>query len=450
MNLQVVPIVDEGLGNSCYLVDVGDGRALVVDASLDVRALHSALAARGLRVAYAADTHLHADFVSGAPGLAVAEGAEVLAPAAGNRSYPHRALADSDEVDLGGLTLRALATAGHTSEHLSYLLLDDGEPVAVFTGGSLMVGTAARTDLSGEERTLELARAQYRSLQRLMTLPDSLPVYPTHGAGSFCSSPPGAERTTTIGRERATNPLLAAPDESAFVAALLRGFGSYPPYFDRLAEINRRGDGRAAVGIPAVAAGEVDVLRRGGTAVVDVRPVDRFAAGHIPGAISIDLRPAFATWLGWVLDHDHPLVIVRDADQDLDEVEWSARKIGWTRIAGEVAGGMAAWRAAGLPVAANRVVSVGELADDLVLDVRQSSEHRDGHLPGAVPIELGRIAVSAASLPPGPLAVMCGHGERAATAASLLERAGRREARIVMGGPDAWATATGRALEVGG
>jgi hydroxyacylglutathione hydrolase len=143
-------------------------------------------------VAFAADTHPHADFLSGARQLAANEGATVAAAAAGHREFAHRALCDGDEVNLGGLRLRALATAGHTHQHLSFLLLDGDAPIGVFTGGSLLVGAAAHTDLVSAELTEPLARAQYRSQQWLLTLSDATAVWPTHGAGSFCSAPPGA------------------------------------------------------------------------------------------------------------------------------------------------------------------------------------------------------------------------------------------------------------------
>ena len=189
---EIVSIVDEGLGNSSYLVDLGDGRALVVDPARDPGpGTWLPPARRGLQVAFTAETHLHADFVSGSRELA-AQGAQVLASAAGGLEFPHRGLGDGDEVDLGGLTLRALATPGTPPEHLSYLLLDGGRPVALFSGGSLLVGAVARTDLISPDRTEELARALWRSLQeRILGLPDDLPVYPTHGAGSFCSAPAG-------------------------------------------------------------------------------------------------------------------------------------------------------------------------------------------------------------------------------------------------------------------
>ena len=179
----IVPVVDEGLGNSAYLAGLGDGRALAVDAPRDLRAVRAAARRHGLTVAFAADTHLHADFLSGAPQLAADDGALILAPVAGRRAFDHRGLADGDEVDLGGLTLRAWATPGHTVEHAAYLLLDGEQVLGVFTGGSLLVGAAARTDLAGPEHTVSLARSQCASLHRLLALPDPTPVYPTHGAG---------------------------------------------------------------------------------------------------------------------------------------------------------------------------------------------------------------------------------------------------------------------------
>src|SRR6476659_1505317 len=253
--VDLVPLVDEGLGNSAYLVDLCDRRALVVDVSRDLRAVHAAAARRDLSVAFAADTHLHADFLSGAYQLGATIGARVLASAAGNREFSHTGLHDGDEVDLVGL----------------------------FTGGSLLVGSAARTDLVSDERTDELTRAQYASLRRLAALSGEVQVWPTHGAGSFCSAPPGAERTSTIARELATNPLLQAPDEDAFVAQLLGSLGSYPPYFRRLGEINRLGP-PLLDSDPKLAPLSVDEVRArlaDGAVLIDARAVNRFAKSHV-------------------------------------------------------------------------------------------------------------------------------------------------------------------------
>lgn len=445
----ILPFVDEGLGNSSYLIEVGDGRALAVDPSRDPAPYLAEAGRRGLTIAFAAETHLHADFVSGACELAAAADTTVLGARADGRRFAHRGLDDGDEVDLGGLRLRALATPGHTPDHLAYLLLDGSAPLALFSGGSLLVGSVSRTDLIEPGRTEELARALYHSIhETLLRLPDDLAVYPTHGAGSFCSAPAGAERTTTVGRERAANPLLAAPDEDAFVARLLGSLGTYPTYFQRLAQVNRRGP-RVYGGtpeLPRIAVEDVRQMVAGGAAVIDARPVEDFAAGHIPGALSIHLRSAFATWLGWLAPVDRPLVFVLGAGQDRGDLVRQALKIGYELLAGELDGGMAAWRDAGLPLAQVAIVPPGAL-DGTVVDVRQASEYEAGHIPGAVLAELGSLPDH--GLPAGPLTLTCAHGERAMTAASLLYQAGRTELAVMSGGADVWTRVTGTPLSVG-
>jgi glyoxylase-like metal-dependent hydrolase (beta-lactamase superfamily II)/rhodanese-related sulfurtransferase len=436
-----VAFVDEGLGNSSYLLDLGDGRALVVDPARDATPYLAAAARAGLSIAFTVETHLHADFLTGSRELA-ARGATVLAPRAGGIEWPHRGFDHGDELDLGGLSVQAVGTPGHTPEHLSWLVCDGTHPVALFSGGSLLVDAIARTDLIAPEQTEPLARALWRSLQeRILTLPDDLAVYPTHGAGSFCAAPTNGERTTTIGRERRANPLLAAPDEDAFVATLLAGYGSYPPYFLRLRDRNRRGPEVLGSPFPLLPSLPVDDVRRhlaDGAVLVDARAFDRWAAGHVPDSISIPLRPQFGSWLGWLLPDDRPLVVVLDDDQDVADLVRQARTIGYDKLAGSLAGGMDAWRAAGLPVTSTELVDAARL-DRPVLDVRQDNEHLAGHIPSALHLELGEVASHDADLPSGALAVLCGHGERAATAASLLERAGRRDVAVVIGGPEDWA-----------
>src|SRR6266536_3593410 len=415
---EIVTIRDKGLGNSSYLVDLGDARGLVLDPSRDPGPYLAAARRRGLRLTFAAETHLHADFVSGSRELA-AKGATVVAPAAAGLQFPHRGLADG------------------------------ARPLALFSGGSLLVGAVARTDLISPDRTEALARALWRSLhERVLTLPDDLPVYPTHGAGSFCSAPTGAEPTTTIGREKAANPLLAAPDEDAFVKLLLGGLGSYPRYFLRLREVNRRGPRVYGATPPTLAPLPPQQVRRliaEGAELVDARPIGAFAAAHIPGALSIPLRSAFATWLGWLVTDDRPLVVMVDPDQDRGDLVRQALNVGYERLAGELAGGMAAWETAGLPVARIPLGGLDSVEGRRVLDVRQATEFAAGHLPGAAHVELGALT-DQADLPAGPLAVICGHGERAMTAASLLARLGRTDVSVVDGGTSAWAAA-GRRLE---
>ncbi|NEW40004.1 MBL fold metallo-hydrolase [Nocardia cyriacigeorgica] len=448
----LIPVIDEGLGNSTYLLDLGDGRALVIDPERDVRRVRAEARRRGLRIAYAVETHLHADFISGVRELADTEGATVIAPEVGPRGFDVTALADGETVAVGEFVLEAFATPGHSPEHLSYLLRSaDRQLQGVFTGGSLMVGTAGRTDLVSPDQTIPLARAQYHSLQRLMELPDDTPVWPTHGAGSFCSAATGTERTTTIGRERATNPLLQVDGEDAFVEALLASLGSFPDYFLRLGEVNHRGP--AVLGhtpaLTPLTGDQVSELIADGAQVVDARPAADFAAGHIPGALSITLRPVFATWLGWLADNNQPVIIVRDDSQGGVDIAWEAAKVGFDTLAGELDGGMTAWIG---PVEKAALLGAHELATHpapTVLDIRQHGEYVAGHIPAAYNIELGALASHLGDVPPGPVAVMCGHGERAMTAASILERSGRTDIRVLEGSPANYATALGADLAAG-
>ena len=446
----LVPFVDEGLGNASYLVELGGRRALVLDPWRDIGPYRRPAAERGLTLAYAVETHLHADFVSGSRELA-AEGATIVAPRGAGLGVPHLGLDDGDELDLGGLRLRALATPGHTPEHLAYLLLDGRRPVALFSGGALLPGSVARTDLIAPEQTEPLARSLYRALhERILTLPDDLPVYPTHGGGSFCSLGAAGERSTTIGRERAANPLLAAPDEDAFVVRLLATFGSYPGYFRRLREVNRHGPRVYGTppDLPMLELAAVDRLRETGAELIDVRAMEAYATGHIPSSISIALRPAFASWLGWLVAPDRPLVFVLDPGQDRADLVRQALGIGYERLAGELAGGIDAWHAAGRPLTSTELVGAHDPRRRPLVDVRQTAEYRAGHVPGARHLELGELIGPAIAAMPDEATIMCGHGERAMSAASLLERAGRRSA-VFPGGPDDWAAATGRRLETG-
>jgi glyoxylase-like metal-dependent hydrolase (beta-lactamase superfamily II)/rhodanese-related sulfurtransferase len=447
----IVAFVDEGIGHSSYLVDLGDGTALAVDPRrIPERELEEA-AARGLTIAYTADTHSHADYVSGSPEL-VARGARFLAPAAGRLAVPHLGLADAQRVELGVFVLEAIATPGHTPDHLAYLLRTrDGREVALFSGGSLMAGTVGRTDLLGDEHAEELAHAQFHSLrERILPLPDDLAVYPTHGAGSFCSAPGSSDRTTTIGHERVHNPLLQVADEHAFVGKLLAGFGSFPAFFARLPEVNRRGPHvyGAMPELASLALADVRAAVASGAIVVDARSFERYAAGHIPGSLSIELRPVFATWLGWLVEADRPVVFVLDDEQDRHELVRQCLTVGVEALVGELAGGYPTWAGAGSAIASIDLVEPNALEGRAIIDVRQREEFVAGHVPGAHNIELGALAATDPPAP-GPVTVMCGHGERAMSGASVLERAGVAGLAVLVGGPDDWRAATGRTLATG-
>ncbi len=448
--VQIVNFADEGLGHSSFLIDLGDGSAAVIDPPRFPIA-HEALANReGLRLVWTADTHSHADYVTGSPGLTARLGATFLAPDASQLDSLHDAVTDGQRVELGnGCCLVPVATPGHTPDHHSYLLEHDGELIALFTGGSLMVGAVGRTDLAGADLAEPLAHQMFHSLHRFDDLPDDLAVYPTHGAGSFCSAPGSTERTTTLGQERATNLLLSIGSEDEFVDRLLEGFGTFPSYFLRLPELNRRGPTLFDT-IPALDRLNSDTVAQhvaDGALVVDVRTMADFGTGHLPGSLSNTLRPVFASWVGWLTNPDRPLIFILDEENDRADVVRQCLDVGHENLLGELDGGIDTWTAAGRPTVTIDVVDTHGMAPT-VIDVRQHNEYITGHIPGAINVELA--AVANITSPTGPVTVMCGHGERAMTAASLLNNSGDySEVSVFDGGPDTWSTATGVDLEVG-
>ncbi len=447
--MRVHEFVDEGLGHSSYLVDLDNGTAAVVDPPRFPTA-HEQLADQlGVRIAWTIDTHSHADYVTGSPGLVARLGAVFIAPEASRPASPHRPVVDAEQIGLApGIAMTALATPGHTPDHHAYVLTDRGAPVALFSGGSLMVGTVGRTDLCGPERAVPLAHEMFRALRRFDELSDEVVVYPTHGAGSFCSAPGASQRTSTMRHERDTNPLFSITDEDVFVERLVAGFGSFPTYFARLPELNRLGPERydTLPQLAALSADDVDRHLGAGGVVIDARPPAAFSAGHVPGSLSNTLRPVFASWLGWLVEADRRLVFVLDDDQDRADLVRQCLDVGHEHLVGELAGGISAWIDSGRTVEAVPFVHAADMSGR-VIDVRQADEYAAGHVPGSVNVELGQVAT--AVLPAGPVTVMCGHGERAMTGASLLAMRGHVEVTVLDGGPDDWSTATRRPPAVG-
>jgi rhodanese-related sulfurtransferase/glyoxylase-like metal-dependent hydrolase (beta-lactamase superfamily II) len=446
--VNVVSFVHEGLGNSSYLVGLGEGSAALVDPDRSVQRYLEAAAARGWRITHVFETHLHADFVSGSLETRRATGAELFVPEGANARFPHRPVRAGDTVQLPGGEAASIASPGHTPEHTSYVLTASGSAPALFSGGSLLVAGAARTDLISPELTDSLTRAQFRTITTAFSaLPDEALLLPTHGGGSFCSAGAGGERTSTLGHARRTNPLLVETSEDAFAASFPATFPAAPRYFFRLRRINQAGPRlRETIPKPALLSA-ADFDRAGaGALVIDVRPQADFMAGHIPGAISNTFRDSFATWLGWLVPEEANLLFVL-GDEQLEDAIDQALLVGYERFSGVLAGGMEAWSAAGLPV--NRA----ELADverawsaiahgAVALDVRETGEFAEGHLPGALHIPLGDLERRAVELPAGrPIVTYCGHGERSATGLSLLERQGLGPLINLDGGIEAWQAA---------
>ncbi len=327
--MRVETVRTEGLGDSTHVL-IHEGLAVVVDPQRDIDRFERVLDHEDADLRMVIETHLHNDYISGGLAMSRQTGAELLMPAGAAPVFRHRPAFHQEDIDLGSLTIRPIHTPGHTPEHTSYLVVFEGREQALFSGGCLLVGTAGRTDLLGEERAESLARLQYGSVVRLADLPDHVDLFPTHGAGSFCTSSGAGDVTSTIGAEKKTNPVLLYEDEDAFVKGQLANLVPYPAYYRHMGPMNLRGVDEADLSVP-----EVETIPQGVT-VVDARPMQRYATGHLPGALGIELRDSFGTWVGWLTEHNTPLVLVMDTDQDTEEAMRQLARIGYDDVRGVV------------------------------------------------------------------------------------------------------------------
>jgi glyoxylase-like metal-dependent hydrolase (beta-lactamase superfamily II)/rhodanese-related sulfurtransferase len=450
MDLDV--FVTPGLGDNSYLLRCGD-EAVLVDPQRDAWRFLAAADTLGVRIRAVLETHVHNDYVSGAHEVRAATGAELVLPAGGRYEFPHRPADEGHEVSVGDLRLTALATPGHTPEHLAWLVQPAGEaaPQAVFSGGSLLVGSAGRTDLLGPAHTDELTRAQYASITRLAALPEDVRVLPTHGAGSFCvAAMPDTRTASSIRDERRRNPLLRATDLAGFSAELSAELMAYPAYYAQMAPINRAGPpllGRLPQP-PALTPGQFEDAQRRGAWVIDARDRDVYAAAHLPGSINVELNSGFASYVGWMLPFDSPILLALPdpEDESLAEATTQLVRIGWSRVTGYLPGGVARWRAHGGELDTYDVVTAADLCaaqqrgeNPVVLDVRQPLEWDWGSIPGSHRIFVGDLPARLDELPrTEPVWVICSNGHRASIAASLLARAGITPRLIGTGGVGEW------------
>jgi hydroxyacylglutathione hydrolase len=450
----------EGLGHGSYILVSDQAKeAAVVDPHRDIAVYADALDRANLRLRLVLETHTHNDYISGAKPLAERYKAEYVASADAGLQFPYRAVREGDRLWLGEVEIAVLATPGHTPEHVSYVVADTARaeaPLAVFTGGDLMVGGVGRVDLLGRELGERLAPRLYESLHdKLLCLEDFVEVYPTHGSGSLCGSSTGSKRTTTIGYERRYNPRLQlARDE--FVRRALSGNPGIPTYYGRMRPINQRGP--LPWQLPeAIALTEhrlAEFLREGAI-VVDARSHLAFGAGHLPGSINVVLGASFATWVGWLLPEDVPLVLVLERPEAWVQAVTALARVGYDRVAGFVQPGSAAWTAVSEPAARvpqwrpdDLLKRMGE-RDLTVVDVRTDAEWEAGRLPGSIHLRLEDLEQRLHEIDRGkPVATLCRTGARSSTAASILLRAGFTQVANLHGGISA-CRASGLPVEVG-
>ncbi|GLX54675.1 MBL fold metallo-hydrolase [Streptomyces hygroscopicus subsp. hygroscopicus] len=440
----------EGLGNRSYLAG-GRQAAVAVDPPRDFDQVLAAAVRRGVRITHVVETHIHNDYVTGGLELARVTGAAYLVPADARVSFARVPVADGDTVALDdALELRAVATPGHTPHHTSYVLREQGRPVAAFTGGSLLIGTVGRPDLVEPRLTERLARAQHASAHRLAAeLPDETSVLPTHGFGSFCSSAQAEGDTTTIGKEKSANAALTT-DVDSFVAGLLAELDDIPAYYAHMGPANAAGPAPVDLTPPAVAdAREIAARLAAGEWVVDLRNRVAFAEGHVAGSFNFEADGKIATYLAWMIPWGKPVTLLAESPEQLAAAQRELVRVGIDRPAAAATGAPEEWVAEGESLVSFPRSTFAGLAergtdDVVVLDVRRDSERADGHIENSVHIPIHLLPKRLDEIPAGTVWVHCAGGMRAGIAASLLHAAGRDVVAV----DDGFESATAAGLSV--
>ena len=463
----VTRFFEPAIAQASYLIGcAATGEAIVIDPNRDITPYLAAAAREGVRITCVTETHIHADFASGARELAHATGARLLLSDEGDADWKYafahegRLLHHGDRITIGNIHIDVVHTPGHTPEHLTFLITDGAaadRPIAAATGDFLFVGDVGRPDLLEKAAkiagTMEAgARTLWRSLRAFAAHEDWLQIWPGHGAGSACGKGISAIPCSTLGYERRFNWAFAVKSEDEFVTKVLEGQPDPPTYFATMKALNKRGPDLRRTSLPPHLDGtRLLPLVQAGALVVDTRAAEAFAEQHVPGTLNLATGGSFVTWAGWLLPYDADLyLIARDTGDDaVAELVRQLALIGLDRVAGvfgpdAIPQAMAAGATPGVvpqttPAALAARLAAGEVD---VLDVRHDSEWSAGHIAGATHIPLGHLTARLAELPSGrPLVVHCKGGTRSAIAASLLGRLGRTGVIDMPGGFDAWEAA---------
>jgi hydroxyacylglutathione hydrolase len=427
-------VLHEDLGCASYVV-ADEGEAAVIDPKWEVEDYLVLAAEHGFEIRHILETHNHADHVSGKGRLAQATGAQIYVPAAADVAFEHVPLADCDVVAVGEVSITAVSTPGHRPEHTAYTIADASrgeEPWLVVSGDSLFVGDVARPDLAVEPE--EGARDLRKSMQRLLGLDDFAEVWPGHIGGSLCGGAGMSEKPgTTIGFERRFNRLLKLDGEDAFVRELTSDLAAQPPNFKRIVELNRGPLLTEAAELRPFAPARVKEMLEQGATLLDGRAPREFDAMHVPRSISVTMtRSAVGTRAAWIVDPESEVLVTAGSDEQATRMARLLEAVGFRRLPGYLAEGVAAWREAGLEISSTQVIDVPELAkrwqqgEVTLLDVREDDEWEDGHVEGSIHIPYHELRGGLPSEVSNgkPLAVVCSVGNRSSIAVSLLQRSG--------------------------
>ena len=423
-----------GLAQYAYIV-ASNGNAAVVDPIRDIDPYLTYAHQHQLTITHILETHIHADFASGATALAAATGAQLWLSAHDVNedfvyAFPHHPFANGDSLTLGTVRIQALHTPGHTPEHLSFLIFDTERstqfPTALLSGDFLFVGSLGRPDLLGEAAKQHLAQELFESLQhRIAALPDWLEVLPAHGAGSLCGTAISDRQQSTLGYERNVNPFFHLP-AGDFTRQILATVPPFPEYYRRMKRLNSDGAPllSAIPGDNPLAPAQLQALLHTQPILLDLRTPEAFGGAHIPNSINIGAGQNLSLWAGWMLDPQTPILLIGDTGSH-EQARRSLIRVGLDNIHGYLDGGIAAWIDAGRPLAHIPQVSPQELqqttAPHIVLDVRSDTEWNSGHIEGAKHIMLGDLPHQLSQLDrQHTIYVVCGSGYRSSIAASIL------------------------------
>jgi hydroxyacylglutathione hydrolase len=453
----------KGLSHFSYaLGDKAAGEIAVVDPERDIQTYIHFAAEHRLKIKYIIETHIHADFASGARELALKTGAELLLSGYDKGEkyeyrFGHTSVKEGDTFNIGAAQIKVLHTPGHTPEHVSFLVFDTEksgtEPSALLSGDFLFIGSVGRPDLLGEDDKLALARLQYQSVtEKLKNLPDQLEIYPAHGAGSLCGAGMSKASFSTLGDERKHNPYLQAMLMDEFVDKLIGVVIPFPEYYLRMKKINSEGP-KILDGLPVPAGlspAEFAEITEKKQFIIDVRHPLAYGGGHIDGSINIGMGDQLGFWGAWFIPYDKPLFLVLDDESRIREYIQALVRVGYDDIAGYLKPGFSSWAGKGydfedLPqVSAHTLMDFIDFGERLtVVDVRSDSEYAGGHIKGAKHIYLGDVPKKLKELPhkEDTIFCICGGGSRSSLAASILLKNGYENVYNVFGGMKGWEAA---------
>ena len=430
------------LAQNSYLIGCGAaGEAIVIDPNTDVQQYVEAAEGANLRITHVTETHIHADFLSGARELAHRTGASLCLSDEGDANWKYqfdhdRKLKNGDRITIGNVKIDVLHTPGHTPEHITFLITDGAvadQPIAAVTGDFVFVGDVGRPDLL--EKAAKIAGTMETGARTLWKSLQLLKIWPGHGAGSSCGKGISAVPHSTLGYERLFNWAFNAKSEEDFVRNVLAGQPDPPPYFAVMKQWNKGAQSTQSARGSVQAT--LDEVLAAGHLVVDTRPAQEFANTHRHGALNIPLNGSFVTWAGWLIPYDRDFYVITDR---LDEVKRALALIGLDR---GLAGHYSEFAGRGgedVPqVSATELASRQRSNGLVVIDVRNDSEWNEGHIPDAIHIPLGQLAERVSEIPAGDnLVVHCQGGGRSSIAASLLQKMGRKKVANLTGGYEAW------------